>query len=216
VKTIRLVIADDHTLVRAGICALMRNFSGVEIVAEADDGLAALRLIKAHKPDVAMVDIGMPKLNGIDLAARVSRECPEVRVLILSMHATEEYVTQALQAGAAGYLIKGADTAELEFALRSVVSEGTYLSPAVTRYVIGDNAGGSRHRTDSIARLTLRQREILQLLAEGHSTREIAFQLRISPKTVESHRSEIMSRLGLNDLASLIRYAIRMGLTTVE
>ena len=220
---IRIVLADDHTLVRAGIRALLQNLAGVEVVAEADDGREALRLIEAHRPDVVLMDIAMPGLNGLEAATRVAKEFPEVRVIILSMYANEEYVLQALRAGAAGYLLKGARTPELELALNAVVQGETYLSPAASRHVVDDyirRAGGEGDR-DSAApradeRLTPRQREILQLIAEGHTTKEIARQLDISAKTVEMHRAQLMARLDIHDVASLVRYAIRIGLVAPD
>lgn len=212
--TIRIVLAEDHALVRAGICALLRQLPDMEVVGEAGDGRAALAMIEALQPDVVLLDIGMPEMNGLDVAAHVARQFPQVRRIMLSMHANEEYVWQALQAGASGYLLKDAGTAELELAIRAVMRGDTYLSPAVSRHVVAGyirRVGGEREEADA---LTPRQREILQLIAAGRSTKEIARALSISVKTVETHRAQLMERLGIHDLAGLIRYAIRLGIVS--
>lgn len=214
--TIKILIADDHTLVRAGMRALLENLAGIEVIAEASDGRTALELIKQKRPDVALLDIGMPGLNGIEVAARASKEEPQVRLLILSMHTNEEYVLQALRAGASGYLVKGADTVELELALKALMRGESYLSPAVSKHLISDYAKRVGGEAGSLELLTPRQREILQLIAEGHSTKEIASLLKISIKTVETHRSVLMERLDIHDVAGLVRYAIRVGVVTPE
>jgi DNA-binding NarL/FixJ family response regulator len=216
---IRVLLADDHELVRAGIRALLQNIAGIEVVAEADDGREALRAIAALNPDVVLMDIGMPGLNGLEAAARAAKEFPRVRVVILSMHAGEDYVLQALRAGAAGYLLKGARIAELELAVTSVARGEIYLSPAASKHLVleyvqraSGGAPGGEAEVPSAERLTPRQREILQLIAEGHTSKEIAQQLSISTKTVEMHRTQIMDRLDIHDIAGLVRYAIRAKL----
>jgi len=206
---LRVIVADDHTLVRAGFCSLVRHIPGVEVVAEAQDGHEALDLIAEHRPDIVLLDITMPRLNGLDVAARVVESHPHVRVIILSMHPDEEYVLRALRIGVAGYLIKDAGTQELEMAIESVAQGKTFLSPSISEKVaqyvrrVGD---GSEEV------LTSRQREVLQLIAEGLTNREIAEILGISVKTVESHRTHLMNRLEIHDVAGLVRYAIRIGL----
>jgi len=217
---IRVVLADDHALVRAGIRALLENIEGVAVVAEAGDGRAALRAVAEHQPDVVLMDIAMAGLNGLEATARIAREHPAVRVVILSMHANEEYVLRALQAGAIGYLLKDADTAELELAVRAAARGEAYLSPAVSRHLIADyvrRVGQDPQLAESLSHglslLTPRQREVLQLIAEGRTTREIARLLNISVKTVETHRAQLMERLDIHDVAGLVRYAIRAGLT---
>lgn len=206
---LRILVADDHTLVRAGFCSLVENIAGVEVVAEAEDGHQALELIDQHRPDIVLMDITMPRLNGLDVAARVIGRHPHVRIIILSMHPDEEYVLRALRIGVAGYLIKDAGTEELEMAIRSVAQGKTFLSPSISEQVaeyvrrVGD---GSEEL------LTSRQREVLQLIAEGLTNREIAETLEISVKTVESHRTHLMNRLEIHDVAGLVRYAIREGL----
>lgn len=211
---IRLLLAEDHTIVRAGIRALLQNLEGLEVVGEAGDGREALRMVETHHPDIVLMDIGMAGLNGLEATARISKEYPHVRVIILSMYASEEYVLQALRAGAVGYLLKDAGITELELAIRSVARDETYLSPAVSKHVVADYVRRVGGEPSSLERLTRRQREILQLIAEGHSTQEIAQMLSISVKTVETHRSQLMERLDIHDVASLVRYAIRMGLIT--
>jgi DNA-binding NarL/FixJ family response regulator len=213
---IRVLVADDHALFRAGIRKLLQSFTGVEVVAEAADGQEALRLTATHRPDVLLMDIAMPSLNGVEAAARLSREGPRPRIIILSMHTGEEHVLRAVRAGAAGYLLKDATPAELETAVRAVARGETYLSPAISRYVVDDyvrHAGADRSPLD---RLTPRQREILQLIAEGNTTKAIAARLGLSVKTVETHRAQLMERLEARDLASLVRLAVRLGLVTSE
>ncbi len=215
-KTIRILLADDHTLVRAGIRSLIQALPGIQVVAEAGDGREALTLIEMHQPDVALLDIAMPGLNGLEVAAQVADNYPFVRVMILSMHATEEYVLRALRAGASGYLLKDADTAELELAISAVTRGETYLSPAVSKHVTEyiRRVGEEAHST--LERLTPRQREVLQLVAEGHTTQEIARMMNLSTKTVETHRTQLMERLDIHDIAGLVRYAVREGLVILE
>ena len=211
-KSIRVLLADDHTLVRAGFRALLRSLGDVEIVAEAGDGDDALRLIEVHQPDVVLLDIAMPGLNGLEVAACVVQRFPNVRVMMLSMYANEEYVLQALRAGAAGYLLKDADSSELELAVRAVARGDTYLSPPVSKSVIEDYVQRLSSQPGSFDRLTPRQREVLQLIAQGHSTKEIAQMLNIGVKTAETHRTQLMQQLDIHDIAGLVRYAIRVGL----
>jgi DNA-binding NarL/FixJ family response regulator len=213
---IRVLVADDHALFRAGIRKLLQTFAGVEVVGEAADGHEALRVAVAQRPDVVLMDIAMPDLNGVEAAARLTRDGPRPRVVILSMHAGEEHVLRAIRAGAAGYLLKDASPAELETAVRAVARGETYLSPAISRYVVEDyvRRGGGEH--SPLDRLTPRQREILQLLAEGNTAKAIAAKLGLSVKTVETHRAQLMERLEVRDLATLVRLAVRLGLVTSE
>jgi DNA-binding NarL/FixJ family response regulator len=211
VESIRVLLADDHALVRAGIRRLLESLPDVQVVAETGDGRTALQLIETYEPDVALLDISMPELNGLDTAVRVVREHPLVRVIILSMHASEEYVLRALASGVAGYMLKDAAISELEVAVRAVARGDTYLSPRVSNYVVGDyvrRLGAATYAEP----LTPRQREVLQLIAEGRTTKEIAQRLDLSVKTVETHRTQLMQRLDIHDVAGLVRYAIRTGL----
>jgi DNA-binding NarL/FixJ family response regulator len=210
----RVLLADDHTLVRAGIRALLQSLPDVEIVAEASDGREALERVLATHPDVALLDISMPSLNGLELAARLAVEAPRTRLVILSMHGDPGHVAQALRAGVSGYLLKDAAVDELPVLLRAVSRGETYLSPAISRSVVEgflQRSGASPAATADDG-LTSRQREILQLVSEGKSSKEVAQLLDISLKTVESHRSQIMDRLNIHDLAGLVRYAVRTGL----
>jgi DNA-binding NarL/FixJ family response regulator len=214
--SIRVLLVDDHKLFRAGIRSLLQTVSGVEIVAEAGDGREALRLIEIHRPDVVMMDIMMPGFNGLDAAARMASTAPATRVIMLSMNADEDSVLQSLRAGAVGYLVKTADPAELELAIRAVVRGETFLSSAISQHVVAACLGRQDKERTSLQRLTPRQREVLQLIAEGHTTKEIAKNLGISPKTAETYRGELMKTLDIHDIASLTRYAIRMGVVAAD
>jgi DNA-binding NarL/FixJ family response regulator len=213
---IRVMLADDHALFRAGIRSLLDTIEGVEIVGEARDGHEALRLVAERRPDVLLLDVALPQLNGIEVAERL-RDTPGTRVLILSMFANEEYVLRSLRAGAAGYLLKDSTVVELASALRSVADGGSYLSPAVSGHVLAAyvrRVGDEGVPPDPA--LTPRQREVLQLIAEGHGTKEIASRLSLSAKTVETHRAQLMERLGIHDVAGLVRYAIRAGIVSAD
>jgi DNA-binding NarL/FixJ family response regulator len=212
VKRVRMVLVDDHALVRAGLRALLQGLPGVEVVAEAVDGREALAAIKTLKPDVVLMDISMPGLNGLEAAALAARDFPESRILILSAHSSEEYVGQALRAGASGYLLKDAATVELELAIMAVARGETYLSPAVSKHVISTYIRRVGGEAGSLELLTPRQRETLQLVAQGKSTKEIARILHISVKTIETHRAQLMDRLDIHDVAGLVKFALRVGL----
>jgi DNA-binding NarL/FixJ family response regulator len=211
---IRILLADDHALVRAGMRSLLESTEGFEVVGEASNGREAVRLAKALKPDIALFDIAMPELNGLDAARRLNAECPAVRCLILSMHTDPGYVREALEAGTAGYVLKDAGVEELELAIRAALRGERYLDPRVAKQVIEGYVRGLP--APEAATLTPRQREILQLIAEGRSTRAIAERLHVSVKTVETHRAQLMDRLGIRDVAGLTRYAIRIGLVSGE
>ena len=214
--TIRVVLAEDHALVRAGFRALLAAIPGVQVVAEAADGREALRVIAEHLPDVAVLDITMPGLNGIQVIAQLRVEHPLVRVIVLSMHDNEEYVRQALRAGAVGYLLKDSSPLELELAVRAVAQGGSYLSPAVSRYVVSDYLRRAADGDDMSDGLTPRQREVLQLIAEGQSNQAMAASLNLSVKTIETHRAQLMGRLDIHDVAGLVRYAVRSGLIPAD
>ena len=209
---VRILLADDHTLVRAGIRSLLAGIDNVEVVGEASDGHEALRRVEETHPHLVLLDIMMPELNGLEALARIHRDHPDVRVIILSMNAAEEYVLQALRAGASGYLLKNVSPAELAMAVKAVAGGETYLAASVSRHVIDAYLKRTGSPAGPLENLTSRQREILQLIAEGHTTKEIARALDVGVKTVETHRAQLMDRLGIHDVAGLVRFAIRVGL----
>jgi len=213
---IRVVLADDHALVRSGFRALLRTIPDIEVVAEAGNGADALEQIAIHQPDIVLMDISMPGMDGLELTARVTQAWPKVRVMVLSMHANEKYVAQALRAGAAGYLLKDACTPELEIALRAVARGETYLSPAIAKQVISGYTRRPGEGEDAHEQLTPRQVEVLRLIAAGQTTKAIAQRLGISVKTVEAHRAQLMERLDIHDIAGLVRYAIRTKLLQAD
>lgn len=203
---IQVVLADDHDLVRSGIKALLSTVEGVQVIAEARNGNELLQLLESVKPDVVMTDISMPGMDGITAIAEIHARFPQVKVIVLSMYDTVDFVKRAVANGACGYLMKDAPPFELEQALRSVMATGSYFSAAVAQRLLQP----SEPTVDD--ELTTRQVEILTLIAQGKSAKEIAFELGLSPKTVDVHRARIMERLRLNDIASLTRYAVRKGL----
>ena len=211
-----IVLADDHELVRAGIRSILETFPSVRVEAEAGDGKAALDLARRLQPDVLLLDITLPGLNGLEVADRIRKLGLGTRVLMLSMHSGPEYVARAIQSGAAGYLVKDSAVDELAAALESVLAGRKYLSEALDREVIQGFLRSGESALEELAVLTPRQREILQLIAEGSSTREIAERLNVSVKTVETHRAQLMSRLGIHDVPGLVRFAIRTGMITTE
>jgi len=216
VEPISVLLADDHNLVRAGIRALVEKLPEVSVVAEAKDGREALRLVRDSNPDLVLMDIAMPGLNGLEATARISREFPSIRVIILSMYANDEYVREAINAGAYGYLVKRSAATELERAITAVARGEKYFSPLVSARVNRDSGGRLTVDRGWIERLTPRQREILQLIAERHSTKDIASILNISIKTVETHRAQLMERLDIHDVPGLVRFAIRAGLVSLD
>ena len=219
-KNIRVVLAEDHTLVRKGIKALLEELEGIDVVAEAGDGHEAINAVETSGPDIVLLDIAMSGLNGLEVASRITKDFPDTKVILLSMHANEEYVFQSLKAGVAGYLLKDAGTAELELAIRSVIRGEIYLSPQISKQVVtdymarteGKTRAGQSMDSNPFEVLTSRQREILQLIAEGYTTKEIAKRLNISINTVEAHRTQIMEQLDIHNIAGLVRYAIRTKL----
>lgn len=207
-KILRVLLADDHTLVRAGIRALLDRLPEVEVVGEASTGEDAVERARETTPDVVLMDIAMAGKSGLEAAQEILALGQETKVVILSMFACEAYVLQALRAGASGYLLKDAATSELELALETVRQGGVFLSPTVSRLL----SDGSQNHLGAAGPLSPRQREVLRLLAEGKNVKEAAFLLNISGKTVETHRAQIMDRLGIHDLPGLVRYALRNGL----
>jgi DNA-binding NarL/FixJ family response regulator len=212
--TTRVLLIDDHTLVRAGLRALIDDLSGFSVVAEGADGDQAVALVQAQQPDVVIMDISMQRVSGLDALTQLRRLWPQLPVIILSMHAARDLVMRAIRAGASAYLLKEAAETELELALTAVLAGQQYLSPAVSGAVIDSLL--QRGEAVETGVLTARQREVLQLLARGRNTKEIAYELSLSVKTVESHRAQIMERLAIRDLASLVVYAIRQGIIQLE
>jgi DNA-binding NarL/FixJ family response regulator len=214
VDRIRVLIADDHTLVRAGIRSLLEKLPDILVLAEASNGREVMRLVDEHQPQIVLMDIAMPELNGIEATRQLSERHFNVRAIILSIHSEEEHVYQALRAGASGYLLKGTSIEELGLAIRSVARGEIFLSPKVSRPVI-DEYIRRTHASRPGDNLSARQRQVLQLIAEGKTVKQVALELGISVKTVETHRSQLMDRLNIHDVAGLVRYAIKMGLVKI-
>jgi DNA-binding NarL/FixJ family response regulator len=212
---LRVVLADDHALVRAGIRALLERIQGVEVLAEAGDGLHALELIRDLQPNIVLLDIAMPGLSGLKVLRKVTANFPKIRVIILTVHETEEYAVHALRSGAAGFLPKSAASAELELALKTVARGELYLSPEISKRSVKDQLQ-STDAKPAVAELTPRQREVLTMIANGQSTKDIALTLDISAKTVETHRAQLMERLQIHDVAGLVRFAIKTGLVKID
>lgn len=211
---VRVMIADDHPLVRSGLRALLERDGEFQVIAEAADGCEAIDLAVLHKPDVILLDVGMPRLNGPDAAQSISQKVPTARIVMLSMHSDEAYVLRALKAGARGYLLKASPEADVLAAIRAVAAGNAYFSPSITKLLVEEYVVEVRRRgvEDSYDLLSTREKEILQLLASGKSNREIADLLFISVSTVETHRNNIFQKLSLHNLAELILYAVRKGL----
>ena len=210
----RVLLADDHAIVRRGLRSLLESEPGLSVVAEASDGLEALRLAEEHDPDLVILDVGMPKLNGIDVAARLQKLKRPPQVIILSMHADESYIIRALSAGARAYLLKDATDEDLLPAVRTVAAGKPFFSPTVTGVLVEDYVRQLQTRglTDSYHLLTDREKEVLQLLAEGRSNKEVAALLNLGLSTVETHRGNLMQKLNLHNTAEIVLYAVRKGI----
>lgn len=213
-KSIRVLIADDHALVRAGIRALVEKIEGVVVVGEAGKGSEALELVKELQPNLMLLDITMPDGGGFDVLDHVTKKYPEIKVIVLTVHDAGEYAIRALREGAAGFLPKSAASIELEQAIETVIRGEVYISPETSRKTLLEYGKGTKR--DLLATLSPRQREVLRLIAEGRTTKQIAQLLEISVKTVETHRAQLMERLDIRDVASLVRYAITVGLIEIE
>jgi two-component system, NarL family, response regulator NreC len=211
---LRVLLADDHWIVRRGLRSLLETEPGLTVVAEAADGLEALRLCAEHRPDMLILDVGMPKLNGIEVAARAQKLEHAPKVIILSMHADESYILRALAAGARAYLLKDATDEDLLPAIRAIGAGKPFFSPAVTAVLVGDYMRQLQARglTDSYHLLTDREKEVLQLLAEGRSNKEVATLLELGLSTVETHRANLMQKLNLHNTADIVLYAVRKGI----
>ena len=216
VKRIRALLVDDHALVRAGLKALLEKLDAVVVVGEAGNGHEALELIDKLAPDVVLLDLTMPGLSGFDVLKVTSEKFPEVHMIVLTVHKEEEYAFHVLRSGASGYLPKSAASAELELAIEHVMAGKKYLSPTVQQSATFESGRSTSEDPTPLTDLTPRQREVLKLIAEGQSTKNIARTLNISVKTVETHRAQLMDRLDIHDIASLVRYAIKRGLVSIE
>jgi len=204
----RVVLADDHTLVRQSLRSLLER-EKFQVIAEASDGQELIRAAEAHHPDIAIVDISMPTLNGIDASRELARSCPKTKTILLTQHEEEQYVQEALEAGVKGYVLKNQVASDLLLAIQQVSRGGVYLSPGVSQAVVQGYRYKSARTADP---LSGRERQVLQLIAEGRSTKDVASLLGISVKTAESHRSRLMQKLDIHETASLVRYAVRRGL----
>lgn len=214
---IRLLLADDHKLFRDGLRSMLEGHKGIEIIAEASEGIAVTKLAAELHPDMILMDVSMPDLNGIEATRKISADHPAIKIIMLSMHSDRRYIIEALRSGACGYLLKDSAFEEVLAAIRDCMKGKIYLSSKIADIVINDYISLARN-TDSSAFVVLsaREREVLQLLAEGKSTKEIASQLKVSAKTIESHRKQVMDKLNLHSVAELTKYAIREGLTQLD
>ena len=216
-KVIRIMVVDDHTIVRRGLVALLQMEGGFEVVAEAEDGETGLRRADETQPDVVMLDLSMPRLSGLETTRRLKRQRPQTQVLILSMHEDEEFVAQALQAGASGYVLKRSMEDELFLALRAVAGGNVFVSPAVAQPIVDEYLRRTTQAPERAgAALTSREREVLQLIAEGRTTAKIAQALSISPHTAVRHRANLMQKLDAHNQAELIRMSIERGLVVLD
>jgi DNA-binding NarL/FixJ family response regulator len=217
VSRITVLVAEDHTIVRKGICSLIDGKADIQVVGEAEDGREAIEKAEALTPDVVLMDITMPHLNGLEATRQIKKRCPQVKILALTMYTNEEYILQIIQAGASGYVIKQAAPAEMISAIHAVYRGDTFLSPSVSKVIIDEYM---KHRASSTSarydELTDREREVLQLLAEGHSNRSIAEELNISIKTVGVHRTSIMKKLKCQSVSDLVKYALRKGIISLN
>jgi DNA-binding NarL/FixJ family response regulator len=215
--SVKILLADDHKITRQGLRSLLEKEPDMEVVAEAEEGRTAVRLVRELLPDVVVMDVSMPDLNGMEATHQIVTEHPNVKVIALSIHSDNLFVSEMLKSGASGYLLKDCAFEELASAIHVVVDGKTYLSPAVSGVVIDDYLHHlARTESPSSEVLTDREREVLQLIAEGKSTKQVALKLHISVKTVETHRRQIMSKLNIHTIAELTKYAIRQGLTSLE
>jgi DNA-binding NarL/FixJ family response regulator len=214
---ITVLVAEDHTIVRKGICSLIDGKADIRVIGEAEDGREAIEKTEALTPDVVLMDITMPRLNGLEATRQIKKRLPQVKILALTMYTNEEYILQVIQAGASGYVVKQAAPAELISAIHAVYRGDSFLSPAISKTIIDEYL---KHTAPNAPaeheKLTDREREVLQLIAEGHSNREIADKLRVSIKTVGVHRTNLMEKLGCHNVTDLVKYALRKGIIRLD
>jgi DNA-binding NarL/FixJ family response regulator len=212
----KILLVDDHKILRDGICSLLKGYDDIEVIGEAPDGKTALQMVNELLPDLIIMDISMPDMNGIDATRRIRNEHPDVKVIALSMHHDKQFVSEIFKAGASGYLIKDSAFDELDHAIRIVMNGKTYINPKIASLVVESLISqSSMPPSQSFSLLTEREREVLQLIAEGRSTKQIAYDLHVSSKTVESHRRQVMGKLNVRSVAELTKFAIREGLTSI-
>jgi len=215
--SVKILLADDHAIVRQGLRSLLEKEPDMEVIGEAEDGRKAMQLVRELEPDIVIMDITMPNLNGIDATHEIVSEFPKVKVVALSIHSHKQFIAGMLKAGASGYILKECLFDEFVQAIRTVIGGGTYLSPRITGVVLEDYMERLSTSPESqLDKLTVREHEVLQLLAEGKSTKQIAFELHVSPKAIEANRRQIMEKLDIHSVAKLTKYAIREGLTSLE
>lgn len=215
-EPVRVVLVEDHQIVREGLRALLDGCDDVQVVAEASEGTTGVEIAKQHRPDVVVMDLNVPGLNGVDATKAIRQALPDTRVLILSMYSTEEHVRPAIRAGAGGYLLKGSGLSDLVAAIKAVASGNAFFSPEVAKIVLDDSRGAASGAERGAAELTPRERQVLELVAEGQSSPEIAKTLGLSVKTIEGHRGRIMAKLDTKNVAGLVRHAIRLGLVSPD
>ena len=213
---IKILLVDDHKILRDGICSIVKGYPDMEVIGEAADGIIAMRLVQELSPDVVIMDISMPNLNGIDATRKIIADHPKIKIIALSMHHDKQFVSEIFKAGASGYLLKDCAFDELEHAVRIVMDGKTYINPEIASLIIESLVNQPQATSQkAFSLLTDREREVLQLIAEGESTKEIAVMLSVSAKTIESHRRQVMGKLNIRNVAELTKYAIREGLTSV-
>ncbi len=215
--SIKILLADDHQIIRQGLRSLLEKQSDMEVIGEAQQGREAVAMTRQLSPQIVIMDVSMPDLNGMEAAKQILNETPDVKIIALSMHSDSLFVTEMLKSGASGYLLKDCAFEELVQAIRIVISGKTYLSPSISGVVVSDYVHRlSKTGNDNLEVLTAREREVLQLIAEGKSTKQVALKLHISAKTVETHRRQIMDKLDIHSVAELTKYAIRKGFTSLD
>lgn len=214
---IRILLADDHQIMREGLKALLEKHSSMEVIAEAENGIQTLEIARREKPDVIIMDIAMPDINGIEATRQLKSEMKDIKIVALSMHSDRRFVTETLKAGASAYVLKQSAFEDLEKAIKTVMVNRTFLSADILETVVGDYVSQlTKSEYEAYRQLSNRERQVLQLLAEGNSTKEIAYKLHVSVKTIESHRQNIMTKLSIHNLAGLTKFAVREGLTSLE